>query len=145
MTLVPAVVRLGATDKAWMLTVRRRTGLPRANTVCRFAFTQSLADRALVNAVAAPTDTAMEIAWDTFGGHYADLYGALLLERVARDGLLLDASTVAQQLRGHVHRGLGYLVTDPNCRTLAGLLRRATGGQLRLGLEVDDGTVSDGV
>jgi DNA sulfur modification protein DndE len=66
------------------------------------------------------------MSWKVFGGHDADIYPALIVQRCAQDGLNTDPDTIAQQFRLHLHRGIGYLFGDPSLKQLDGLLRRAT-------------------
>jgi DNA sulfur modification protein DndE len=54
-------------------------------------------------------DAAIEMSWRTFGGEYSDLYLGLLKQRCLNDGLNTDDETLSEQLKLHLHRGIGYL------------------------------------
>lgn len=62
------------------------------------------------------------MSWKVFGGRYADLYIALVKERCVRDGLGVDAETVAQQFRLHLHRGISYLAGNKELRKIDDLV-----------------------
>jgi DNA sulfur modification protein DndE len=122
----PSVIRLSMGERNQLLTLKRRTNAPTWAVLCRFAFTASLAERRPPAAQVLPGD-GLEIAWHTFAGRYEELYWGLLVERVRRDGLPLDEPTLHQQLRAHLHRGIGLLIADRRIHDSAGLLRSVLG------------------
>jgi DNA sulfur modification protein DndE len=63
------------------------------------------------------------MTWKVFGGRNHDIYLALLKQRCLDAGLPTDDETLAQQLRLHLHRGIGYLKGDPAMRDIRALIR----------------------
>lgn len=59
--------------------------------------------------------TSKETPWF---GILCDLYMALLKERLLRDGMPLDAETLSQQFRLHLHRGIAYLAGNRELRKI---------------------------
>lgn len=68
-------------------------------------------------------DSNIDMNWQTFGGAHHGLYWALLKERCRRDGVGMDETTLAQQFRLHLHRGLSYLASDKSMRSIDSLLK----------------------
>ncbi len=101
-------VRLCEQDRNRLIRLKAKTGIKHWNVLCRWAFCVSLAEPTRPT-LQVPTDTALEIGWETFGGPYQEVYLALLKARCHRDGAELDAATLAAHLRAHLHRGIGYL------------------------------------
>ncbi|RLK59596.1 DNA sulfur modification protein DndE [Actinokineospora cianjurensis] len=108
-----------------LVTLKRRTKIAHWNVLCRWAFCRSLAEPTPPPAAKHPADSNIDIGWRTFAGAHGDIYWALLRQRCHTDGLPLDEETLAQQFRIHLHRGIGYLVGDPNMKTITGLFELA--------------------
>ena len=66
----------------------------------------------------------MDIAWKVFAGEHSDTYSALEHLRARKDQLELSADGLAQCLRMHVHRGLGYLASEREARNISSFLER---------------------
>ena len=66
------------------------------------------------------------MSWRVFGGKYQDVYLALLKQRCVNDGLALDPETLAEQLKLHLHRGIGYLAADTELKNISHLLRKVS-------------------
>lgn len=102
-------IRLSQQAKDQLIKLKRVTGIEHWNVLCRWALCVSLAEQSVPPQAKIPADSNVEMSWKVFGGRYADLYIALVKERCVRDGLGVDAETVAQQFRLHLHRGISYL------------------------------------
>jgi DNA sulfur modification protein DndE len=61
------------------------------------------------------------MTWQVFGGEHAELYLALLIERMHNDGVELSERELSKQFRIHLHRGIGYLATPGFIQDIAGL------------------------
>ncbi|WP_037364631.1 DNA sulfur modification protein DndE [Amycolatopsis orientalis] len=118
-------IRLSQKARDQLVTLKRRTGIPHWNTLCRWAFCRSLSEPTPPPKAKHPADSNVQMDWRTFAGLHGDLYWALLRQRCHSDGLPLDDETLAQQFRVHLHRGIGYLVGDRSLRTITDLVNEA--------------------
>lgn len=114
-------IRLTQQARDQLITLKRRTGIQHWNVLCRWALCRSLAEPARPPAIKLIFDSNVEMNWRTFSGEVGDVLWALVTLRAHNDGLPVDEETLAQQLRLHLHRGIGYLVGDPRVTDVAGL------------------------
>ncbi|MBB04752.1 DNA sulfur modification protein DndE [Pseudooceanicola sp. C21-150M6] len=115
-------IRLSQQAKDQLIKLKRVTGIEHWNVLCRWALCVSLAEQSVPPQAKIPADSNVEMSWKVFGGRYADLYIALVKERCVRDGLGVDAETVAQQFRLHLHRGISYLAGNKELRKIDDLV-----------------------
>jgi len=115
-------VRISKTGRDQLMTLKRRTGIPTWNVICRWAFCLSLAESTKPHEHRGGMDQAIEIAWKTFAGEHDRLYLALLKERCLQDGLELTDEVLHEQLRLHVHRGISYLAGNKQMQSIADLV-----------------------
>ncbi len=118
-------VRISKDGRSSLLTLKRRTGIPTWNILCRWAFCVSLSEATPPGKQRVTKNSPIEMTWHTFAGEYADIYMSLLKERCHKDNLKLTEKVLAEQLRLHIHRGIGYLAGDPNIKSIEGLISRA--------------------
>ncbi|HET9873193.1 MAG TPA: DNA sulfur modification protein DndE [Propionibacteriaceae bacterium] len=114
-------IRLSQQARDQLITLKRRTGVQHWNVLCRWALCRSFAEPAQPPAIKLMFDSNVEMNWRTFGGDLGDVLWGLLRLRCHNDGLPLDDETLAHQFRLHLHRGIGYLVGDPQVTDVAGL------------------------
>jgi DNA sulfur modification protein DndE len=117
-------VRIDEAGRDQLSWLKRNTGIETWNVLCRWALCASLAERTAPPPRRFNGEPAIEMAWRVFGGPQHDLYLALLKARCRRDGLRIDSATLHEQLRLHLHRGLGYLAADKGLRSIGALARR---------------------
>lgn len=122
--MIIQTVRISETGRNALLTLKRRTGVSTWNILCRWAFCVSLADPTPPREQIQITSTAIEMTWHTFAGEYADTYLAVLKQRCRIDGLEITEKMLNEQLKLHVHRGIGYLAGDPNLKSIADLIQK---------------------
>ena len=115
-------IRLSQKAKDQLIKLKRVTGIEHWNVLCRWALCVSLAEQSTPPQSKIPSDSNVEMSWKVFGGRYADLYMALVKERCVRDGLGVDADTLAQQFRLHLHRGISYLSGNKELKSIDDLL-----------------------
>lgn len=115
-------IRLATTARDQLVTLKRRTGIMQWNVLCRWALCRSLAEPAPPPAAKLVFDSNVEMTWRVFAGEHGEELLALVRYRCHVDGLPIDEGTVGQQLRLHLHRGIGYLVGDPRVTNIAGLV-----------------------
>jgi DNA sulfur modification protein DndE len=105
-------VKLSATAKQQLITLKRRTGIEHYNVICRHALMLSMAsDSALPDENHAMMG-GVEIDWRVFAGDVADTYMNLLAIRAKMDRGVVNAESVRATLTAHVHRGLSLLVSS---------------------------------
>ena len=118
-------IRVSAEARERLIQLKRRTGIQRWNTLCRWAFCRSLAEPTAPPVHHVPSDSNVEMDWKTFAGPYSDLIVALLRFRCQRDGLPSDSATLATQFKLHLHRGLAYLAADRRIADISDLMTLA--------------------
>ncbi|RIT29559.1 DNA sulfur modification protein DndE [Mycobacteroides abscessus] len=115
-------IRLTTAARDQLVTLKRRTGIAHWNILCRWALCRSLAEPAPPPAAKLVFDSNVEMTWRVFAGEYGDELLALVRYRCHIDGLGTDDDIVSNQLRLHLHRGIGYLVGDPRVTNIAGFV-----------------------
>lgn len=118
-------LRLSQVAKDQLVTLKRRTGISTWNVLCRWALCRSFSETTEPPAAEFPSDSNVEIDWQTFSGSYGDVYVALAKARLRARGEPADDQEALKYIRAHVHRGIGYLVGDPEVANLPGMLRLA--------------------
>lgn len=111
-------VHLSQKAKDQLIKLKRLTGIQNWNILCRWGFCLSIADKTVAPFINIPNENAVEMTWRVFGGQHHEIYTALLKERCKRDNLPLDKLTLTQQLRLHLHRGIGQLAENISSKKL---------------------------
>ena len=119
------IVRVSKKGRDQLILLKRHTGIPHWNTLCRWAFCTSLAEPHSPPAHPINTDSPVEMTWRVFAGKHEELYWALLKQRCRRDGLPTDRETLSHQFKLHLHRGIAHLAGDKGLRSVADLVRRS--------------------
>jgi DNA sulfur modification protein DndE len=114
-------VRISQAGKDQLLKLRRVTGISQWNILCRWAFCRSLAEPSPPSPVQIPGDSNVEMTWQVFGGDLSDVLIILLIQRCKKDGAKTSKDKLAVQFRLHLHRGIGYLASDPNLSSISRL------------------------
>ncbi len=111
-----------------LITLKRRTGIPNWNVLCRWAFCASRADptQPLEKEREPGGHQQVEMTWRTLSGEFSEGYWALLEYRCRCDGIEPTRDRLAEQLRLHIHRGIDYLVGNPNLTDISVLVQMAT-------------------
>ncbi len=118
-------IKVSQQAKDRLTKLKRVTGIKNWNVLCRWGFCLSLSEQGIPPLARIPANSNIEMSWKVFGGHHADLYMALLKERLLRDGLPLDSETLGQQFRLHLHRGISYLAGNRKLRKIDDLVSLA--------------------
>jgi DNA sulfur modification protein DndE len=113
--------KLSAQAKEQLIRLKTRTGIDNWNSLCRWAFCLSLREASPPTPIDVPADSNVEMTWQVFGGEHAELYLALLIERMRQDKAELNDRELSRQFRLHLHRGIGYLATPGYVQNIAGL------------------------
>lgn len=114
-------IRINGKGRGNLITMKRRTGIPHWNIICRWAFCLSLTDPN-PPPVGKEKESGIEMAWKTFGGINADLYEALLKQRCHDDGESLTEDNLRDQFHRHVHRGLRFMAGNKGLQNMSDLL-----------------------
>ncbi len=120
------VVRVDERAKNQLTTLKRRTGIKNWNVLCRWALCVSLAEASIPADQEIGTLSNVEMSWATFGGPAADIYAAIIRARCEADGIPHTSESLAEQFRLHLHRGITYLVSSEDTRTLSGMIALTT-------------------
>lgn len=115
-------IKLSQSAKEQLLKLKRTTKLDQWNILCRWAFCRSLAEPTPPSSIHIPADSNLEMTWQIFGGAIADVLLIALKQRCHIYGLSGDQETLATQFRLHLHRGIGYLASDPDIKKIEDLL-----------------------
>ena len=126
--MAPETIRISKQARDQLVRLKRLTRVGQWNILCRWAFCLSLAEPSPPRIQRIPADGNVEMSWRTFAGHHESIYLALVCQRCRLDGVQINEKTVAEQFRLHLHRGIGYLAGDPQVKSIAGLVRKATAG-----------------
>lgn len=111
-------VKLTAAAKQQLSTLKRRTGIEHYNVIGRHALCASLANKNKVPNEALQFSGGLEIDWSTFAGDAEATLTNLLIMRALADEGDAGPSSIRKVLHAHLHRGLGYLASDPNSLTV---------------------------
>ncbi|MEB3278897.1 MAG: DNA sulfur modification protein DndE [Lyngbya sp.] len=118
-------IRLSPVAKEQLLQLKRTTGIEQWNILCRWAFCLSLAESTLPSPVPLTAESGVEMTWRVFSGDLSNLFLVALKRRCWQDGLGTDRQTLAEQLRLHLHRGIGYLAGDHQVEGIEDLIEIA--------------------
>ena len=122
-------VRLNGRARNQLVTLKRKTGIENWNILCRWAFCASLAEEHSPRSGSVKGETGIEMTWRTFGGEYADVYFGLLKQKCLDDGFEVDEETLTEQLKLHLHRGIGYLAGMKNLAGVEGFTGLTAAGK----------------
>lgn len=118
-------IRLSHQAKEQLLQLKRTTKIEQWNILCRWAFCVSLVESTVPSSVPLPADSGIEMTWRVFGGEMSDVFLTALKHRCWQDGLGTDRQTLAEQLRLHLHRGIGYLSGNDRVNEIEDLIEIA--------------------
>lgn len=114
-------IRLGKRAKNQLISLKRKTGIPNWNILCRWAFVLSIREPSRPRQVSDPLDGGVEMTWRTFGGDHADIYEAILKSRCLNDEHEITPTELSRLLRQHIYRGIGYLASSSRIANVAEL------------------------
>lgn len=104
-------IKLNATARNQLVTLKRRTGIDHNNAICRHALCMSLANPSAPPSENFSFNGGIEIDWRTLTGGEDELYHNLLVARLLSEKRKITDDSIQQALLLHVHRGLSYLVS----------------------------------
>ena len=104
-------IKLSASARNQLATLKRRTGIEHNNAICRHALCMSLANPSVPPEENFSFVGGLEIDWRTLTGGQEALYTNLLVVRLQSEGKRASEEAIRQTFLLHVHRGLSYLVS----------------------------------
>ena len=122
MSRPPKTIRLSMDARDRLILLKRFTKIQTWNVLCRWALCRSLAEPSAPSPGPRSPASNLEMSWHVLGGPTGDLLWAVTRQRSLELGLAADDHAVAEQVRLHIHRGIGLLASG-EVRTIEGLLR----------------------
>ena len=119
-------IRISQKGKDQLSALKRKTGIPTRNVICRWAVCRSLADPSPIRKQLMRKDTALEIPWRTFAGEYSLAFASILRARALRDNLASTDDSLSTLLDAHLHRGLANLHGERDLRSIVSLMQLVT-------------------
>ncbi|MCL1076573.1 DNA sulfur modification protein DndE [Parashewanella spongiae] len=102
-------VKLSEKAKNQLVTIKRHTKIENWNVLCRWALMLSLQEKSVPPHEEVHTNSNIEMTWKVFGGEFADIYMAMLKQRIYQDEGQLDKDKLSYFFKLHLHRGISYL------------------------------------
>jgi DNA sulfur modification protein DndE len=117
-------VRISKQGRDQLIKVRRQTGIEHWNTLCRWALVLSLREKTPPAVPRQKLDGGVEMTWKVFAGDEGELLSSLIRLRSSKDDFGTDPESLSQCLRAHLHRGLSYLASGKDTKTIADFISR---------------------
>jgi DNA sulfur modification protein DndE len=117
-------VRISKQGRDQLIKVRRQTGVEHWNTLCRWALILSLREKTPPAVPRQKLDGGVEMTWKVFAGEESELFASLIRLRSSKDDFGSDSEALSQCFRAHLHRGLSYLASGKDTKTIADFLLR---------------------
>jgi DNA sulfur modification protein DndE len=118
-------IRLPQQTKDQLSRLKRITGMDQWNMICRWGFCMSIADPNHPPKQEVPSDSNIEMEWETFTGEHSDLYWGLLLLRAHEENTPRRKDSLLQLLRTHITRGISTLTARKDIKDITKLMRLA--------------------
>lgn len=123
-------VRVGKKGRDTLIKLKRQTGIENWNVLCRWAFVTSLREKSKPAPVrTSGSESGVDMTWRVFAGEQSDIFAVLLQQRCEVDGFGDSVEDRSECLRSHLARGLDYLGSGNDTRTIAAFLSRWTNGR----------------
>lgn len=118
-------IRVGKQARDQLIKLRRQTGIEHWNVLCRLAFCASVREKTPpIDISIQKLDGGVEMTWKVFAGEQSDIYAAICWQRSGKDGFPNNTDGAASCLRAHLHRGLAYLASGTETKSIADLVTR---------------------
>jgi DNA sulfur modification protein DndE len=116
-------LRLGKQSRDNLIKIKRITGIEHWNIICRWALLVSLREPTRPVAPPETAEGGVEIAWKVFAGDLSNVLTSLLRMRLHNDRNTTE-NEAAVALRAHVTRGLGYLASGTDTKSISDFVAR---------------------
>ncbi|MFT3783696.1 MAG: DNA sulfur modification protein DndE [Nibricoccus sp.] len=122
-------VRISKKGRDILLKLKRQTGVENWNVLCRWALMASLREKKRPSLGRENSEGGIEMSWKVFAGEYSDVFAAMVTARAISDGYDGSNEDTADCLRAHLARGLEYLGSGFETKSIASFLSRWALGQ----------------
>jgi len=112
-------IRISKQGRDQLIKLRRQTGIEHWNVLCRWAFCVSIKEKSSPPAISQKLDGGVEMTWKVFSGEMSEVFSALTWLKVRQDGYPVSADGASSCLRAHLHRGLAYLASGKDTRSIS--------------------------
>ncbi len=120
-------IRISRQGRDQLIKLRRQTGIEHWNVLCRWSFCASMREITPPPLITQKLDGGVEMSWKVFAGDQSEIFSALTLMRARKDGFPLTSEGIANCLRAHLHRGLTYLASGNDTKSLSDFVKRWLG------------------
>ena len=117
-------VRVSKKGRDILLKLKRHTGIENWNALCRWALLASIREKKCPPIATGDNYGGVEMSWKVFAGESSDTLAALITQRAIADGLNNSNEERADCLRAHLGRGLEYLGSGYETKSIAYFLER---------------------
>lgn len=117
-------VRISKQGRDQLMKVRRQTGIENWNILCRWALCLSLREETPPPAVKQKLDGGVEMTWKVFAGEESDTLSSIVAIKTYHDGFSDDPEGSANCLKAHLHRGLSYMASGQETRSITDFIDR---------------------
>lgn len=117
-------IRISKQGRDQLSKLRRQTGIEHWNVLCRWSFCVSMRENTCPPSITQKLDGGVEMTWKVFAGDQSETFSALTLLRARKDGFPLNPEGISSCLRAHLHRGLAYLASGKETRSLSDFAKR---------------------
>ena len=111
-------LRISSLGKDQLIKLKRQTGIEHWNILCRWALCVSLREKSHPPSIQAGSESGVEMSWKVFAGEHSDVFSGLIFQRARQEGVEFTPEELSQCLRAHIHRGLGYLASGKDARSI---------------------------
>lgn len=117
-------LRISQQGREQLIKLRRQTGIEHWNVLCRWAFCVSMREKSVATQISERLEGGVEMTWKVFSGDQGEIYSALCWQRALKDGFVSGQEGAAACLRAHIHRGLSFLASGKETKTISDLATR---------------------
>lgn len=117
-------IRISKQGRDQLIKLRRQTGIEHWNVLCRWAFCVSIRERSTPPPITQKLEGGVEMTWKVFSGEMGEFFSALTWQKVQHDGFANSSEGAAMCLRAHLHRGLSYLASGKETKSLSDFVSR---------------------
>jgi DNA sulfur modification protein DndE len=117
-------IRISKQGRDQLIKLRRQTGIEHYNVLCRWAFCVSSKEKTSPPSVTQKLDGGVEMTWKVFAGEQSEIFSALCWIKAREGGFNFNNEGVSNCLRAHLHRGLAYLASGKETKSISDFVKR---------------------